>query len=73
VARLLTAKQTAAYLGRKSTEVLRTFPVKPVFVGRSQMWDRRHIDLYLDSLSGLEERNRQEDVVDEINRHFQTN
>ena len=71
--RLMTAAQAANYLGYKSVEILRQFPVWPIPIGRGKRWDRAHLDEYLDSLSGLT-RGRgdssESEVIDEIERHF---
>jgi hypothetical protein len=72
-ARLLTAAQTANYLGYKSVDILRRFPVGPVAVGKGRRWDRDHIDRYLDALSGLTNQRSggpDTEVIDEIDRHF---
>jgi hypothetical protein len=71
-ARLLTAAQAANYLGYKSVDILRRFPVGPIPVGRGRRWDRDHIDRYLDALSGIDQRSGSSnaEVIDEIDRHF---
>jgi hypothetical protein len=53
---LFTAAQAANYLGYKSVEVLRRFPVRPLLIGKRQRWDRTALDRYLDGLSGIEAR-----------------
>ena len=57
-ARLLTAAQAADYLGYKTVAVLKHLAVRPITlthegVGTGQRWDRRSLDKYLDTLSGL--------------------
>ena len=57
-ARLLNANQASHYLGFRSSELLKSIPVKPVQlsvvgVGRAPRWDRLALDRWLDTLSGL--------------------
>ena len=52
--RLLTAPQAAAYIGYKSTGILRSIPVRPVTLvvaNGSPRWDRCALDRWLDQLS----------------------
>lgn len=54
--RLLNAGEAAAYLGYRSTDVLRDIPVKPISLrdtgNGSPRWCRRALDQWLDSLTG---------------------
>ena len=55
--RLLTTEEAAAYLGYRSTAVLRNIPIKPVQlaivgVGRAPRYDIKALDAWLDQLSG---------------------
>jgi len=64
--RLLNAGDTAKYLGFKSRDVLKNFPIKPIRicpegVGSKEMWDRNAIDRHLDAISGLKNRPTQEE------------
>lgn len=56
--RLLTAHQAAAYVGYKSTEVLKRIPVRPVVLAdgkaSANRWDRSAIDRWIDGLSGVQ-------------------
>ena len=72
-ARLMTAVQTANYLGYKSPSVLGQFPVRPILVGKGRRWDRTAIDRHLDLRSGLinqRSESSNSEVIDEIDRHF---
>lgn len=55
--RLLTATQAAAYVGYKSTEVLKRIPVRPVVITddhpSARRWDRNALDRWIDDLGGL--------------------
>lgn len=56
--RLLTATQTATYLGYRSTAILRSLPLRPLRlstadVGCAPRWDRTALDRWLDELSDL--------------------
>jgi len=56
--RLLTAAQTANYLGYRCTAILRSLPVRPLRIsltdaGGSPRWDRAALDRWLDEMSNL--------------------
>lgn len=50
--RLMTAGETAAYLGYKSLTVLKRLPVKPITYFGSPRWDIFKVDAWLDSVGG---------------------
>lgn len=51
--RMMRAQLLREYLDLPETAPLSSIPVQPVNIGRSQRWDRKAIDAWLDATSGL--------------------
>lgn len=51
--RMMRAQLLREYLDLPETAPLSCIPVQPVYIGRSQRWDRKAIDAWLDARSGL--------------------
>ena len=76
VPRLLTAAQTATYLGYRSTAILRSLPIHPIRLssgetGAAPRWDKVAVDAWLDTMSDLTRMltidNKTEDLEAELN------